>query len=490
MSASNLPQDSLEQREHHSQPQQRSQQRRWLGIFPRRNHYVPPVAENERDVSLAAVEENGMQPEVEPGQPDLSTLLAEVDSDTHAANHAASNHELAHPEVTPLASVEDMNQANSEATLPEQTGEDELLTTLTAEVETLRAQLAERDAALQAQLNIGAEQRALLEALRASNETLETELHMAQAKIEQMSLDQQNLQAALTASIQHAAEQQDSLLRWQELAESADECVTGLEKQISVLQQALHECNDQRESLHQEYEETSQALAQAQAQLESLSHHQEIVTQLTEARQRINELEETLEEDAEKLTWYKLSLANSRNALVRAGLQLGEQERALQTARAELSSREQTIGRSRATFARLAASLQLKHENEKKLQAKLEKLTKQIHEERARWYKTLKRHEQQLAATEGELEHFWQGYRAQGQRLADVQAALLDREQALAESRTRLQQQTQLLQWMRQAADERITQLEESLAQAEQQIRDLKLVVERRAKREAANNNQ
>ncbi len=482
MSASNLPQDSLEQREDHSQTKQPPQPRRWLGIFTRRNQHHSSEVEDERDNSLAAaVEENEMPLAL---QTHVAGANNEVANDASLANYAASNHEVAPPQTASPPAANDMNQTADTNTIPaEQTSQIEFLTT---ELEALRAQLAERDEALQAQLNIGAEQRAALEALRGNNEALETELHMAQAKIEQMALDQENLEAALTASIQHAAEQQDALVRWQELAESADECVTGLEKQVTYLQQALHDCNDQRESLHQEYEEASQALARAEEQLESLNHHQETAAQLEQAQQRISELEQSQAAATEKLTWYESSLSNNRRALIRAGLQLGEQEKALRATREELASREQTIGRSRTTFARLAAGLRLKQSSEKQLQEKVSQLSSRISEERAQWYKALKRNEQQLAATEKELDHFWQGYRAQGQRLADVQAALLDREQALAESRTRLQQQTQLLQWMRQAADERITQLEESLSQAEQQIRDLKLVVERRAKREAA----
>lgn len=469
MSASDLTQEKVDKAE--GRPLQPKQQRYWLGIFRRNSHHL--AAENNHDgdqtTPLPSVVERDNSPS-EPGsnRPEEQAAVLADQPPLFSDNNLDAADALA-------------VQAAPDARLPERANE---IDTLAAELANVRAQLAERDAALQMQLNVNAEQRAMLESLRGNNEAVETELHMAQAKIEQMALDQENLEAALTASIQHAAEQQDALVRWQELAESADECVTGLEKQITFLQQALHDCNDQRESLHQEYEETSQALAHAEEHLESLQHHQETVAQLDQAQRRISELEQSQAATAEKLSWYKSSLSNSRRALIRAGLQLGEQEKTLRATREQLALREQTIGRSRATFERLAAGLRLKHSNEKKLQDKVSQLSSRMVEERAQWYKVLKRNEQQLAATEKELDHFWQGYHAQGQRLADIQAALLDREHALAESRTRLQQQTQLLHYMRQAADERITQLEASLAQAEQRTRDLQMVVERRAKRE------
>lgn len=466
MSASNLPQNRVDNRE------RRSSYRRLLGLFQRNNHHHTAVAVDDTEAQ-EDLRSPTSQPEATAAQPEQTA--------------ASDQHEWEVVDTPATLNDVQARLAETEARLLART---EQVDMLTLELETTRTLLAERDVALQMQLNVGTEQRAALEVLHSTNDTLDGELHTAQAKIEQMAADHQNLQAALAASIQHAAEQQDSLVRWQELAESADECVSGLEKQVTILQQALHDCNDQREGLHQEMEETSQALAQAQTQLESLNDHQETMLHLAEARERIGELEKALQQDVEQLTAYQLSLTASQATLLVVEQQLGEQASTLEMTRGVLTAKEMTLERSRIVFGRLAASLRLKDANEKQLQERLSKLTDQMREERALWYKTFKRNEQQLAATETELENFWQGYRAQGQRMAEVQKALLARDEELAVVSAQMKQQTQLLHKLRHAADSRINHLESALSQAEQQISDLQLVVERRAKRESVSGEQ
>jgi DNA repair exonuclease SbcCD ATPase subunit len=479
MSASNPSEKSLN---HRDRPRLF---RRLLDLLQRNNQHNTPL----ENTNALDVQGNG-----QPGQPIHNTsdesdaeagqavetvrIQPQIELETFDSDEDV---ELAKPESTHL------QLAEMEARLRERT---EQVETLTGELERVHGLLAEREALLQIQLNEESTQKAAIESLQVANETLETELYTTQSKLEQLEAGQHNLEAALAASIQHTAEQQDALLRWQELAESADECVTGLEKQVAFLQQALHDCNDQREHLHQELDQTSQGLAQAQAQLEVLNHHQETVNQLAEAREQITRLEERVGEDAEALARYKTSLANSQTALLRLERKLGEHAAALETTQSSLASKELTIARSQAVFERLAATLRLKDQSKKRLQVQLNQLAGQAREERALWYKTLKRNEQQLAVTEAELDRFWQGYRAQSQRMAEVQKALLAREQELATATSRMKQQAQLIHQMRLVASGRIKELETARNQVEQQIRDLQLVVERQAKRESVSSDQ
>jgi chromosome segregation ATPase len=466
MSASDLPENSLDHR------QRPGPFRRLLGLF-QRNEQTELSRENIRDGRANIVPTPNQLREDRAGEMAPQTSLDDLHGDPAGAFSAEAETQA--------------RLAEAQAELRART---EQVQALTGELESVHLVLADREVMLQSQQNMSEEQRGTIEMLQVANETLEAELRATQVKIERIEVEQNNSQAALTASIQHAAEQQDALLRWQEMAESAGECVSTLEEQVRHLQQALHDCNNQREDLHQELEATSQALSEAQARLELLNRHEDTVSQLAEARSRIVELEEVLEQDAEVLARYKTSLANSQRALERMEQRLGEQVTALKITQSKLVARETTIARSRAVFERLAAALRLKEESKQRLQTQLNQRTVQAREERALWYKTLKRNEQQLALTETELDRFYQSYRVQGQRMAEIQATLLQREQELASAKAQMKQQTQLLHHLRRAADGRILDLETALNQAEQRIHDLQLVIERRVKRESVSSEQ
>jgi chromosome segregation ATPase len=467
MSASNLPENRLN---HRNSP---GTLRRLFGFLHRDKNHRASLEKNLQD-------QDGVLP-----PPSIQLADPETEPDQAVSVHPESRVDVSKEDASAALIEREARLAETEARLGERA---EQVEALTAEVERTHALLVEREAMLQAELNTGLEQRAALDALQATEEVLIMELHAAQTKIEETVAERNNLQAALTANIQHAAEQQDALLRWQELAESADERFMSLENQVTALRQALHDCNDQRENLHQEVDETSQMLAEAQTKLAALNHHQETEDQLAESREQVAKLERALEQDVAELAWYKVSFANSQAAVMQLEQQLGEQSAALEMTRSRLANKEVTIDKSRTVFARLAASLRLKDEREKRLQGQLGQLAVQIREERALWYKTLKRNEVQLAATEAELERHWLSYRAQGQRLAELQSVLIEREQELATTKAQIKQQEQLVRHLRDAAGGRVNELETALDQAEQQIRDLQLIVERRSRRETTNN--
>jgi chromosome segregation ATPase len=460
MSVTNLRKDRLENQNHRKSP------RRLLRFWQRRDTPDEPNGEGQEAVLpfLPVMEEVEAQPPLP------------------VATEPVVENGLTEAEQMRAALVETQARlVERERQLAERTTQVEALT---GELQSVRARLAAHEATLAEQQRVADEQQVALLNWQQANDSLDSELRMAQARIEQAEADRHNLQAALTASIQHAAEQQDSLLRWQELAESADECVAGLEKQVTVLQSALHHCSNEREGLHQEMEEMADALQKARAQLNILNHHQKTVVHLAEARQQIVELEQALEQGTGELLHYKTSLANNQAMLQQVELRLEEHSALLAMTRKELTARDETVNRSQAVFARLVTLLRQKATQESRLRGQLNQLAGQVRGERTIWYKTLKRNEQQLATTQAELDRFWQGYRAQGQRMAEVQTSLLQCEQALAETKARLKQQGRLLSHMRHAADGRISTLEAELNQARQQIHDLQLVVERRNKRE------
>ncbi len=130
---------------------------------------------------------------------------------------------------------------------------------LTGEIEIARELINNRDNEL-----------AEFEQTKAAKETVETEL--AETKTEYKALQERhaNLETALQASLAHTADLEESLLRWQELAEFSEMRIQEMEAE----QKNLQETNEKQEQLLQQLKKiTGEQIRKLQNQVENLQQN-------------------------------------------------------------------------------------------------------------------------------------------------------------------------------------------------------------------------
>lgn len=114
------------------------------------------------------------------------------------------------------------------------------------------------------------EQSLMLEQTRAFSENQENQLKQALGRAEEFGNRAQNLEGALQASLQHSADQEGSLLRWQELAEVTQKRVDELQRQLDTAQAQIKENGRVIELLREQRAKLEATWQQSNAELEAL----------------------------------------------------------------------------------------------------------------------------------------------------------------------------------------------------------------------------
>lgn len=257
--------------------------------------------------------------------------------------------------------------------------------------------------------------------LERDNKHLNEELTAALINIDNLTNRVQSVEEAMKDSLQHSSELQDSLERWQELAEVTEAKAKRLEKEIATLTFEQEGSDNQLELLKEQKKQVENEWQQARTELEAFRTDDgnlanEAATELfiDEASQRMARLENSLldmaQNRAEQQAWYQLNLENRSQKIT------------------ELSD-------------------ELSH------------LTKELAEVKQQLGET----KMKLGASEADLNYHLEEIQKQGNHLAEIQLRLSEREAQLKQARTILKKQQATFEAFKKKAAVHIKKLQAQL---------------------------
>jgi len=389
-------------------------------------------------------------------------------------------------------------------------------------------------------------QRLAYEQLLKEKENVSDKLDEARQKLAAMDDRFESLEAALQASVQHGSEQQQSLVRWQELADDTQARADTMQKELEALKSQLEASEPELDilklqtlQLEEDWKQSTEELKRRDEEISRLKSALEIAeaslaesteelqayydkrkdplavnAAVAEARDRQRDLQERLvleaeartaveaalseaelllEDRSEQLLWATANQQSTRAELeqvrqdardnetlieqLRDGLQaaeaiMEEQQAQIEQLRAEAAQRVEP-GQQPDGGEALIAGLKSSEAQREALHAEVEALKKEA-------AAALQVKQAQLDASEAEIQQHLQELDDQGQRLAEVQATLIERELQLEEGdkkaearleqlRSQLKDQAEFIQRMKEVTSSHIEGLETQLAQIHQQ---------------------
>ncbi|MCA9897762.1 MAG: polymer-forming cytoskeletal protein [Ardenticatenaceae bacterium] len=282
-----------------------------------------------------------------------------------------------------------------------------------------------------------------------------------------------SLEVAHKASLQHTSEQEESLIRWQELAEITEKKVEELEAELQKMQSQLEEGStllelqrEQRKAAEIELDKVLNELADIR---EKTADPLAKIEQLAQANQHIAQLEAELADAEhahfERVLWYKAELEASQAAAANAEKTVAEQTERLTQMENELAAHQKAVTELETAVSEAQSSLET-------TQADWTRRYEELVEQNMGLQTVIQEQKVQLESGETELNRFLNQVNAQGHHLAEIQARLVERElqlkQAIAklkEARGMIEKQNQAIKQIQQKAGERIQKLKEQIAQ-------------------------
>jgi chromosome segregation protein len=406
---------------------------------------------------------------------------------------------------------------------------------------------------------------------------LEHDLLAANKQIDTLSDRMRSIESALQNSLQHASEQEESLIRWQELAEVTEAKVQTLQSEIDNLnfqvsengrltemlraqrkhaedawQEAAQELEELRRreteslvrpeelaALQEQIGQLEEKLAQAEAQNNQqkvqtdklkaqLSHIDEShEAELAQLREEAKKAKQEVRRSQELGLWDKATLEKTEIALAAAQAKLEAQQADYERLKAELAEKQKAatdiegqLAEWTATEGKLTKTIEdrenalaqaqnklMGQESElKQLKSTLEEReaavdqlqqevanlnssTLEISEERDNSKKQLAQMQEQavlknselrdrlretrlqLEAQEAESENYLQQMEQQGQRLAEMQATLIERVIELKQVQATADKQKALINRIKDVTSEKMNKLNDELAQTREQLK-------------------
>ena len=412
---------------------------------------------------------------------------------------------------------------------------------------------------------------------------LENDLLAANNQIDALSDRMRSIESALQNSLQHASEQEESLIRWQELAEVTESKVQTLQSEIDNLnfqvkengrvtdmlraqrknaedawQEAVKELEELRRKetrqlvppevmaeLEEQIFQLKDALEQAQAQ----NHQQKEQTdrlrsrlsqvqdshkeELAQVQQEAKKVRQEIQRTQELGLWDKATLDRTQKALDVAQAELEAREADFRRLQAELSTKQtaltetdqqlakwtaaeqkltETIAAREASLTQAQNRMMSQDAELKRLQSvlaerevafaqlqqevsQLNGLTAQATKEREASKLQLAQFQEQtmlknselrdrlretrlqLEAQEAEAENYYQQMAQQGQRLAEMQAALVERMLEVKQLQETTEKQRSVINRMKDVTSEKIDKLNTELVQTRQQLKQAVAIV-------------
>lgn len=386
-------------------------------------------------------------------------------------------------------------------------GQESRLQSQREELETIRAHLEERSDSLeQVEAQLQEKTQALAEA-ESHGQALEDRLNRAMTRADELAGRVESLESALQSSVQHSAEQEEALIRWQELAEVSTTQVSDLEQELAEAQEALVENERIAEQLRAERALVEEAREQTRAELVALEETLETsepagetdAQALQAAEARIAKLEATLAETEEavveqhsQLLWSIASLQTANASLNMVQEEVTEQQQTIAALEVEVDEHRSLADQWKSNVGRLSELLYEAESRVKEKDRRLQKLWEEVEKARAEAQhtaqlgaeketlaETLRQRETEIAALEAEVDRYHHDIQAQGQRLAEARAELVEEKLALKQARSQLEQRTAEAKKIRLLASRRIKQLESDLEATSGQLHELMATMER-----------
>lgn len=357
-----------------------------------------------------------------------------------------------------------------------------------------RQLLSERNQELDTTRQTATTQANTIKTLQTTKTKLDEDFRLARQQIDQQQSRLNSLEVTLQANLQHSAEQEDALIRWQELAEATEKRCHVLENELQQLKSQTTEQLRYTEILQAQRRQLEEDLEWAMTELDALRRKdtvplsalsiadQDRLRELekqtarlaeleqqaawaTELASQLNDLEEKAQDQTEQLLWLNANLETSRRELEQMRQITAVQSNQLQAMQSYLE--EQT------------ANEQQWQQERAKAQATFQKMVA----ERRQLQEARRQAQIQIEGYEVELARHLEETRQQGQHLAEARTLLAERDLMMRQAMTRINQQEQAMTELKQAAAQRIQQLQTQLRQAQQQLADVTAVLERRQKR-------
>ncbi len=307
--------------------------------------------------------------------------------------------------------------------------------------------------------------------LQTEKTAVDDELETAVREINTLRDRIHSLEVAHKASLVHTAEQEESLIRWQELAEITEKKAEDLEAELQKVKLQIEENNNiidmQREQCHAAEKELEKMLEEIGLLREQSKDPLAKAAQLAEAEAKITSLEAELADaehaHVERVLWYKAELEASQAAAAEAQQQAADQAEMLTRLEESVQTQQKTVAELQTAVAETETTLETK-------KAEWNTVHEKLVEENMGLQAVIKEQKMQLEGSETELKHILNQTHAQGDHLAEIQARLVERElqlkQAIAQlkqARAMIEKQNQAIKQIQQKAGERIRALQTQL---------------------------
>lgn len=350
------------------------------------------------------------------------------------------------------------------------------------ELSTTRALLTEHNRELTNLRQTSDNQQQDIVALQTAKKQLEQSIILLQEQLADANNRAINLEGALQNNLQHSAEQEESLIRWQELAEVREAEANELKKQVAQIEIQLAEGAQVNEILRQQRQQLEDEWEQALNELDTLRE-----TQLTEAaddspastelQQALAEAQTAVQTTSTQLLWQK-----TNNQAVHQEL---ERTRQLAFAREKELTELQTIlvstrSQNDAERGKIRAAAQ---KQQQAFAKQMRQMKENVTNERQHFQTILQEANQKLNRSETAMDDYYQQVHVQGQELAESRVALVEKDIELERLQQQLTEQVALTEKIKQQAAGYFQKLRQKLAQTERQVADLTQLIERRSKK-------
>ena len=316
-----------------------------------------------------------------------------------------------------------------------------------------------------------------LEMLQKAKEEKDMALAQAQQEIDELNGRVHILETTLQDSIQHSAEQEDGLIHWQKLAETTQSQLAALEKEQKIIERQLEESAAVTGKLREKNSRLEFEWQQTLSEMDELRNRipdhtmEEMQYALADAKQQNAALKNIVDEFEEQALWHKVNLDTVQRSLEQSRQIAVQQETLLEEAQANLAEKETAVAKWKTAVEQMAERMQEQEQKTLSFESALEESQTELKAEIADLKEALKHKSFQLEAHQAEIDHHLQQMATQGQRLAEIQVTLVERELQLEQANSRVKRQADLLKRMKQMTGERIQQLESQLAYAQRILR-------------------
>jgi chromosome segregation ATPase len=297
-------------------------------------------------------------------------------------------------------------------------------------------------------------------------------------KIESLTDRTHTLETALQDSLEHRSDQEDALLRWQELAQRNEQRAKELEKELETARQQIEESNQIIERLRAQRQQIETEWEQMQQDNEAL--RQELAQERQNAQQQLADSAATIQSLTEKVSSLEDDHASAIQDATETNARLEAEIAPLRKRNTALLRQMDMAKEKFFKQEEVAAILRQQYEEMQKrwqeAQLELDRIsqqpTKLLSSEQVETLQTkldeaeatIRKKQLQLEASEAELQRHLQETAVQGQRLAENHALLIERELQLQQAQQTIAKQQQFIKQMKQVTAEKITRLETALA--------------------------